>query len=144
MEYFYAALNLPIIMIFSSETEARLKKSKRIILLVNIAFYSFIIGWFSLFQDWLQPAINYYTQEKIYVFGLLILEIIPSIILLCAIARLRKLIKRFDTSQFIMKERLMNIHTGIYTAYVFLDFVSTGTQLLSKQEHSDKKYKLAC
>ena len=53
MEYFYAALNLPIIMTFSSETEARLKKSKRIILLVNIAFYSFIVGWFSLFQDWL-------------------------------------------------------------------------------------------
>ena len=43
-----------------------------------------------------------------------------------------------------MKERLMGIHTGIYTAYVFIDFVSTGTQLLSKQEHSVKKYKLAC
>ena len=49
MEYFEAALNLPIIMFFSTETETRLKKSKRIIRFVNISFYSLLIGWVAVF-----------------------------------------------------------------------------------------------
>ena len=55
MEYFEAALNLPIIMFFSAETEARLKKSKRIIRIVNISFYSLLLGWLAVFQDWIFP-----------------------------------------------------------------------------------------
>ena len=55
MEYFEAALNLPIIMFFSTETEANLKKSKLIIRLINIGFYSLLLGWLAVFQDWIFP-----------------------------------------------------------------------------------------
>ena len=69
---------------------------------------------------------------------------IPSIILIFAIGSLRKTIKKFDSSQFIMKERLMAIHTAIYLIYIISDFVSTGTQLLSKIKHSDEDWVTAC
>ena len=49
MEYFEAALNLPIIMFLSTETEAKLKKSKQIIRTVNITFYSILFMWAALF-----------------------------------------------------------------------------------------------
>ena len=68
----------------------------------------------------------------------------PSFILIYAIGSLRKTIKKFDSSQFIMKERLMAIHTMIYLTYIISDFISTGTQLLSKIKHSDEDYLTAC
>ena len=46
MEYFKAALNLPIIMnLFSPETEAKLKRSSRIIWCTNVCFWTMVIGW---------------------------------------------------------------------------------------------------
>ena len=73
MEYFEAALNLKIIMFFSTETETRLKKSKRIICLANVSFYSLLFGFWAIFQDWLFPGISYQSEEMLYVFGMLIL-----------------------------------------------------------------------
>ena len=43
-----------------------------------------------------------------------------------------------------MKEKLMAIHTTIYLIYIISDFISTGTQLLSKVKHSDGDYLTSC
>ena len=80
-----------------------------------------------------------------YVFGLFVMQIIPSILLIYSIARLRKTIKKFDSSQFIMKETLMTIHTAIYLTYIISSFTSTIMQQLSKAKYYDEEdYKTAC
>ena len=46
MEYFKAAMNLPIIMdIFAFETEARLQRSKRIIRCFHVCFGAIVVVW---------------------------------------------------------------------------------------------------
>ena len=54
------------------------------------------------------------------------MSFIPTIILIFAIVRLRRFIKRFDTSGFIANERLMSIHTIIYLFYSLSWFAMTG------------------
>ena len=38
----------------------------------------------------------------------------------------------------------MNIHTGIYISYIITDFISTGTQMMSKTEYKADNFKKAC
>ena len=55
-------------------------------------------------------------EQKIGIFdvGMVVISIIPTLILIVSISRLRTLIKQFDSSQFMVKERLMKIHTILY------------------------------
>ena len=43
-----------------------------------------------------------------------------------------------------MKERLMNIHTGIYISYIITNFISGGTQMMSKTEYQSGNFKKSC
>lgn len=122
MQYFSAALRLPIIMqIFSSEAEYRWNLAKCKIWTLNIVFYSSVVIWLSMI---LLPF-NDQQKTRIFDVGILVISILPALILIVSISRLRTLIKQFDSSQFMVKERLMKIHTVLYTCMCFfcLSFV---------------------
>ena len=38
----------------------------------------------------------------------------------------------------------MNIHTGIYISYIITNFISTGTQMMSKTEYKADNFKKSC
>ena len=73
----------------------------------------------------------------IFVMGSLVLQIVPAIILYVSIQRLRTLIKEFDTSQFMAKERLMKIHTLLYACSICSIFVSISTQQWSLENFNN-------
>ena len=54
----------------------------------------------------------------VFDFGLLLLLFVSAVILIVSIWRLRSLIKQFDASQFMIKERLMKFHTTLYFLFI--------------------------
>ena len=90
MEYLSAVIRLPIIMqLFESDAEDRWKKARRQIHTLNIAFYAVIGIWLLMFNVPISDDI----QGMIFVWGLLVFEVLIEIMLILSVLRLRALIK---------------------------------------------------
>ena len=134
MEYYSAAIRLPVIInIFSPEAKVAWNWAQKKIWAINITFYGVVAVWLCLFQ------MPFSERVKIYNFAIggLVLLIVPAIIIIVSIRRLRTLIMQFDSTQFMAKEKLMKIHTILYVVFTFFAFLSLSTKLFAKESYED-------
>ena len=127
IEYLKAAMNLPIFMNFyAKDTSHKLEDNKRIINLMNFVFTLLTCTVLALQMS----LINVTKSNEIFIWGNLGLNVIAAIILILSIQLLRRFLKTSSSQMqgFIMNERLMHIHTGLYFLFISAFFMQATSE----------------
>ena len=85
----------------------------------TVKWVNYIFCLLSMLTAILQMSlINVTESEIIFISGTVTLETFAAIILIVSIQSLRKFIKNSEMKRFVMNERLMIIHTGLYCSFI--------------------------
>ena len=76
--------------------------------------------------------------------GQIALEIAVAVILIYSIRRLKKIIKQLDQHNFMVNERLMMFHTGLYLSFIAFMFFQMFFEIRRYNTYYDQEYKVSC
>ena len=144
IEYLKAALKLPIMMaVFDTQDfEYCMEKANSTVNLLNLIFCVM-----SALVIVLQVCLLTVMQSAIiFICGTVLLQIFAAIVLIVSILSLRRFIKNSKMHEFIMNERLMIIHTGLYCSFIATYSIMTVARYIFFLVHNSQedRAKLEC
>ena len=83
-------------------------------------------------------------SNKDFIWGQLGLEIFVAVILIYSIRKLKRIIKQLDHSNFLVNERLMMFHTGLYLSFIAFMSFQMFFEIRRYNTYYDQEYKVSC
>lgn len=124
VEYLRLALKFPLMLrqLGEEEIQKRVRRNSCILIGLNCFYYAQITLWTTIYFFYI--CINY---NFILIYLLSVLDpLMPAILLIIAIWRIRSQIKGMNEREFMAREKLIRVHT---CSFVFYILVSVGIQV---------------